>query len=147
MDDKSFELPSGFTAGPWRASYGGGGSFTIYGNAPSHLVICARNEMPHRAAESEANARAILSIPAMVEETGRLDRGWRNANIEALKNSLEAAGLRTLNTELLISTKQYLSRLETLCVCSESSGCKDAARRAALRELIARTEVAHEEMD
>ncbi|SRR5229473_2969908 len=58
------------------------------------------------------------------------------------QRNVENESLRALNAELLTTAKQYLSRLETLCGCAESSGCKDAARRAALKDLIARAETA-----
>ncbi len=96
---------------------------------------------------SEEVARAIASIPAMVEEIERLreERDSR-VSVELLNIERETCDrirsdndrLCALNAELLISAEQYLRKLETLCSCAESSGCKDAARRAALKDLIAR---------
>ncbi len=59
---------------------------------------------------------------------------------DACHRFAEIVDLKGRNTELLAATKQYLSKLETLCSCAESSGCKDAARRAILRDLIAKSE-------
>lgn len=47
------------------------GSFQIMAN-DGRLVICSRGEIQHKAEESEANARLIMSAPVLLAERNRL---------------------------------------------------------------------------
>jgi len=87
-------------------------------------------------------SRLLASMPAMVEEIERLRELADTADEVAAETSKENIQLRALNAELLSSAEQFLRKLEFLCECAEGSGCKDAARRGALRDLIARAETA-----
>jgi hypothetical protein len=49
--------------------------------------------------------------------------------------------LRALNAELIEALKDALTGLENACACHEASGCKDAARRAKARAILAKAQI------
>ena|SRR5258707_6482055 len=135
----TFELPSGLPEGPWEP----------YRDDALWSVVTRRGYLIAEGINDESTADAIASIPAMAEEIGKLReriaelyRAQKNQILSARFFEPDYVSLRAFNAELLTAAKQYLSRLETLCDCTESSGCKDAARRAAINELIAKAEAA-----
>ena len=137
----TFELPSGLPEGPWRAERDE--------QTDSTWLVVNRFHCVQEEIQDEKMAIAIASIPPMVEEIGRLEdllnrqTARTEEEAELYGNALnDLEGLRALNAELLSSAEQFLRKLEFLCECAEGSGCKDAARRGALRDLIARAETA-----
>ena len=133
---EQFEVPSGLPQGPWQLETSPDGSFTIWApTASGHYtwLLCSRNAIEHRAKESLAVARAIAAIPAMVEEIGRLQTAWHDAECGRDR-------LRALNEETRDILIVCLTRLESLCSCAEGSGCKDATLRTIVTAILAKSD-------
>jgi hypothetical protein len=133
---EQFEVPSGLPEGPWQLETRPDGSFSIWAPiASGHYtwLLCARNQIEHRAKESLAVARAIAAIPAMIEEIGRLQKAWHDAECDRDR-------LRALNEEMRDILIVCLTRLEALCSCIEGSGCKDATLRTIVNAILAKSE-------
>ena len=80
-------MSAGHTLGPWVLAGVSEGGFDIWSAAPDadgSYIICARNPIPHRADQSEANARLIAAAPdllaALVNCMDILGRAESNAS-------------------------------------------------------------------
>lgn len=63
------------TKGPWHLEYVRLGGFTITARSGGHhWVLCSRNEIQHKQAESEANAAGIVALVNAKDELIRLAR-------------------------------------------------------------------------
>jgi hypothetical protein len=121
-----FEVPSGLPEGPWDLFEDDDGFWSIA--AAGLLLVDTITD--------EQIARAIAAIPEMVEEIGRLQTAWHDAECERDR-------LRALSAEMREPIKEYIRDFLT-CAC-DPSACRTARRRIELQSLLAKSESASPE--
>jgi hypothetical protein len=123
-----FDVPSGFTPGPWHVDAVG----LIRDHQNGRMIAdCGVHDSRIPFEERKANERAIAAIPTVVEEIGRLRRAWHDAECGRDR-------LRALNAELREPIKDYIRDFLN-CRCDPSK-CHTARRRLELQRLLAKSE-------